>query len=79
MISIDSVKNNAWRLIVNKELSFDDDIYSADDEDYEDDALMDSKIPVGRFAKIIDEFEAAKDDSDDEVQSDIDLDWLGFH
>jgi hypothetical protein len=66
--------------VMNKELSFDDDgIYSADDEDYEDDALMDSKIPVGRFAKIIDEFEATKDDFDDEVQSDIDLDWLGFH
>lgn len=66
---------------MNKELSFndDDDIYSADDENYEDDALMDSKIPVGRFARIIDEFEATRNDFDDEEQDDIDLDSLGFH
>ena len=54
---------------MNKELSFDDgdDAYStADDENYEDDALMDSKIPVGRFAEIIDEFEAIRGDFDDD-------------
>ena len=66
---------------MNKELSFDDEdgVYSADDENYEDDALMDSKIPVGRFAKIIDEFEATKDDFGDDDADDVDLDSLGLH
>ena len=67
---------------MSKELSFDDDedgVYPVDDEAYEDDALMDSKIPVGRFARIIDEFEATKDDFDDDDVGDIDLDSLGLH
>lgn len=65
---------------MNKELSFDDEdgVYSADDENYEDDALMDNNIPVGRFARIIDEFEAIKDDFDD-GDDDADLDLLGLH
>ena len=65
---------------MSKELSFDDDdgVYPVDDA-YEDDALMDSKIPVGRFARIIDEFEATKDDFDDDDESDIDFDSLGLH
>ncbi len=63
-----------------KELSFDDDdgFYSAEDENYEDDDLMDSKIPVGRFAKIIDEFETTKDDDFENEEDDIDLDSLGL-
>lgn len=66
---------------MSKELSFDneDGVYPIDDEVYEDDALMDSKIPVGRFARIIDEFEATKDDFDDDDESDIDFDSLGLH
>ena len=62
-----------------KELSFDDDdgFYSAEDENYQDDDLMDSKILVGRFAKIIDEFEATKDDFEND-EEDIDLDSLGL-
>ncbi len=51
-----------------KELSFDDEdnVYQADDFNDEDDVLADSKIPAGKFAKIIDEFETAKDDFDDD-------------
>ncbi len=41
----------------------------------EDDALMDSKISVGRFAKIIDEFDVADDEFD---EGDIDLDSMGL-
>lgn len=65
---------------MNKELFFDDEdgIYPADEENYEEDALMNSKIPVGQFAKIIDELEAAKDGFDDE-EDDADFDSLGFH
>lgn len=61
---------------MSRELSFDDDdgVYPLDDEAYEDDALMDSKIPVGRFARIIDEFEATKDEYDDDHESGIDID-----
>ena len=62
---------------MNKELSFDDDIYM--DDDGEDDALMDSKIPVDQFARIIDEFEAMKDDFEDGEEEDLDLDSLGLH
>ncbi len=61
---------------MNKELSFDDEIYP---DDGEDDALIDSKIPVGQFARIIDEFEAIKDDFDDGEEENIDLDSLGLH
>ena len=61
---------------MTKELSFDDEIYL---DDNEDDALIDSKIPVGQFARIIDEFEAHKDDFDDGNDEDIDLDSLGLH
>ena len=67
---------------MNKELSFDDEdgVYpAADDENYEDDALMNSKIPVGQFAKIIAELEATKDDFDDDEEDDIDFDSLGLH
>ncbi len=65
---------------MTKELSFDDDdaIYSGDEMFDDDDLLMDSKIPVGRFAKIIDEFEeSVKDEIDDEEE--INLDSLGLH
>jgi hypothetical protein len=73
-----------------KELSFDDedDFYPIDGLDDEDDVLADSKIPAGKFAKIIDEFETAKDDFDDDefetVKNDLDddddvtLDTLGL-
>ncbi len=73
-----------------KELSFDDedDFYPIDDLDNEDDALADSKIPAGKFAKIIDEFETTKDNFDDDefetVKNDLDddddvtLDTLGL-
>ena len=66
---------------MNKELSFDDEdgVYLADDEDYEDDTLMNSKIPVGQFAKIIDELEAIKDDFDADAEDDIDFDSPRFH
>ncbi|MCE7913762.1 MAG: hypothetical protein DYH15_03560 [Nitrosomonas sp. PRO4] len=60
-----------------KELSFDDDVYSTEGDNFEDE-LMDSKIPVSRFAKIIDEFEATKDDYEN-YEDDADLDSLGFH
>lgn len=66
---------------MNKELSFDDedDAYpTLDDESYEDDALIDSKIPVGRFAKIIDEFETFRGDFDDDDTENIDFDSLGL-
>ena len=67
---------------MNKELSFDDeddDVYpTADDENYEDDALIDSKIPVGRFAEIIDEFETLRGDFDDDEAENIDFDLLGL-
>ena len=51
-----------------KELSFDDedDVYQTDDFNDEDDVLTDSKIPAGKFAKIIDEFGTEKDDFDDD-------------
>jgi len=73
-----------------KELSFDDDdgIYPIDSLNDEDDVLTDSKIPPGKFAKIIDEFETAKDEFDDDefetVKNDLDedddvtLDTLGL-
>jgi len=74
-----------------RELSFDDDedaIYPSDSVNDEDDLMTDSKIPPGKFAKIIDEFEAAKDDFDDNefetVKNDFDddddvtLDSLGL-
>ena len=63
-----------------KELSFDDedDFYPIDGLDDEDDVLTDSKIPAGKFAKIIDEFETAKEDCDDDefetVKNDLDED-----
>lgn len=60
-----------------KELSFDDDVYSTEGDNFEDE-LLDSKIPVGRFAKIIDEFEATKDDYEN-YEDDADLDSLGLH
>ncbi len=65
---------------MHKELSFDDDdgIYPADSMNDEDDLLADSKIPPGKFAKIIDEFETVKDDFDDNefetVKNDFDDD-----
>lgn len=65
---------------MTKELSFDDDdaIYAGDEIFDDDDLLMDSEIPVGRFAKIIDEFEEnIKDEIDDEEE--INLDSLGLH
>ncbi len=65
---------------MTKELSFDDDdaIYAGDEMFDDDDLLMDSEIPVGRFAKIIDEFEEnIKDEIDDEEE--INLDSLGLH
>lgn len=75
-----------------KELSFDDEngIYPADSMNDEDDLLADSKIPPGKFAKIIDEFETVKDDFDDnefetvknnfgdDNEDDITLDSLGL-
>ena len=75
-----------------KELSFDDDggIYSVERMNDEDDLLTDSKIPPGKFAKIIDEFETVKDDFDDnefktaingfgdDNEDDITLDSLGL-
>ncbi len=75
-----------------RELSFDDEdiIYPADSMNDEDDLLADSKIPPGKFAKIIDEFEAAKDDFDDndnefdtvkhdfDDDNDVTLDSLGL-
>lgn len=73
-----------------KELSFDDDdgVYPLDSFNEDDDILADSKIPPGKFAKIIDEFETAKDDLDDDefetVKNDADddddvtLDSLGL-
>lgn len=66
---------------MNKEFSFDDedDVYpTADDENYEDDALIDSKIPMGRFAEIIDEFEILRGDFDDDEVENIDFDSLGL-
>ena len=73
-----------------KELSFDDDdgIYPKDSLNDEDDVLTHSKIPPGKFAKIIDELETAKDEFDDDefetVKNDLDddddvtLDTLGL-
>ena len=60
---------------MNKELSFDDEIYL--DDDGEDDALIDSKIPVGQFARIVDEFQAMIEDFEDGEDANIDLDSLG--
>jgi hypothetical protein len=50
---------------MNKELSFDDKygVGSIGVED-EGDALVDSKLPINRIAKIIDEFEVDEDDMD---------------
>ncbi len=65
---------------MTKELSFDDDdaIYAGDEMFDDDDLLMDSKIPIGRFAKIIDEYEEnVKGDIDDDEE--INLDSLGLH
>lgn len=73
-----------------RELSFDNEdiIYPADGMNDEDDLLADSKIPPGKFAKIIDEFEATKDDFDDnefdtvnhdfDDDNDVTLDSLGL-
>lgn len=75
-----------------KELSFDDEdgIYAVDSMIEEDDLLADSKIPPGKFAKIIDEFETIKDDFDDnefetvkndfgdDDDNDVTLDSLGL-
>lgn len=64
---------------MNKEFFNDENgVYSVADEDYEDDGLMNSKIPVGRFARIIDELEAVKDDFDDSEDA-IDFDSPGFY
>ncbi|MDP1785793.1 hypothetical protein [Nitrosomonas sp.] len=61
-----------------RELSFDDEdvIYPVDSMNDEDDLLADSKIPPGKFAKIIDEFETVKNDLDDD--DDVTLDSLGL-
>ena len=50
---------------MNKELSFDDeyDVGSIGIED-EDDALVDSKLPINRITEIIDEFEVDEDEMD---------------
>ncbi|MDE2387920.1 MAG: hypothetical protein KGN35_02375 [Betaproteobacteria bacterium] len=75
-----------------KELSFDDedDVYQIEDFNDEDDVLTDSKIPAGKFAKIIDEFETTKDEFDDDEldtvkndlsgddDDDVTLDMLGL-
>lgn len=55
-----------------------EDICPVDNEVYEEDALMDSKISIGRFAKIIDEFDSNKDDFDDDEDY-VDLYSLGLH
>ena len=63
-----------------KELSFDDEdvIYPVDGLNDEDDILADSKIPPGKFAKIIDEFETEKDEFEDDDEGDLSLDSLGL-
>ena len=73
-----------------KELSFDDDddIYPIDGLNDEDDGLVDSKIPPGKFARIIDEFETVKDEFDNDAfdtgkndpddDDDVTLDTLGL-
>ncbi|SFD91873.1 hypothetical protein [Nitrosomonas sp. Nm166] len=65
---------------MNKELSFDDEngIYPAADENNEDGTLMNSKIPIGRFAGFIDEFETFSDFDDGEEDDDVDFDSQGL-
>lgn len=59
---------------MSKELTFEDDeLYSEDDFS---DAIMDSQIPDGRFAEIIEEYEASNDYYDSDEDSDISIDSL---
>lgn len=62
---------------MNKELTFEDDeLYSEDDLNDASDAIMDSQIPEGRFAEIIEEYEASNDYYDSDEDNDIAIDSL---
>ncbi len=56
-----------------KELSFDDDdgFYPIDNLTDEEELIVEDKIPRGKLAKIIDEYETVKDDYD--VSDDVDV------
>lgn len=58
-----------------KELSFDDDddFYPIDDLNDDEEMIIEEKIPRGKLAKIIDEFETVKDDFDVVTEVDVDL------
>lgn len=58
-----------------KELSFDDDddFYPIDDLNDDEEMIIEEKIPHGKLAKIIDEFETVKDDFDVVTEVDVDL------
>ncbi|GKS70020.1 hypothetical protein W03_20240 [Nitrosomonas sp. PY1] len=65
---------------MNKELTFEDDeLYSEDDLNDANDAIMDSQIPEGRFAEIIEEYEASNDYYDSDEDNDISIDSLDLH
>ena len=59
-----------------KELSFDDDdgFYPIDNLTDEEELVVEDKIPRGKLAKIIDEYETVKDDYDDSADVDIEVD-----
>lgn len=61
-----------------KELSFDDDdgFYPIDNLTDEEELIVEDKIPRGKLAKIIDEYETVKDDYDvsDDVNVEVDDD-----
>lgn len=59
-----------------KELSFDDDdgFYPIDNLTDDEELVVEDKIPRGKLAKIIDEYETVKDDYDDSADVDIEVD-----
>lgn len=76
-----TLKNTLWRwIMMNKELSFEDDnddgddVYSVEDFTDDNDLLIDSQISENRFAEIIDEFEVSNDFYDNEEVNDFPID-----
>lgn len=59
-----------------KELSFDDDdgFYPIDNLTDEEELIVEDKIPRGKLAKIIDEYETVKDDYDVSADVDVEVD-----
>lgn len=59
-----------------KELSFDDDdgFYPIDNLTEDEEPIVEDKIPRGKLAKIIDEYETVKDDYDDGADVGVDVD-----